>query len=274
MVNKDIIDSLMDVLPLMKDMMQEEIAISITDRSKFIAYFPNEKVPLKLKVGDIIQKGDPYLEAMNSKKVVSAIVPKEIFGVVFKAICYPLIDSSGEVFGAVGVAKSLEKEALIQEESENIATSMKQTGSSVEEIANASQKLVETIDTVVDYTNSANERIKDTDSILSAIQNIASQSNLLALNAAIEAARVGDAGKGFSVVASEIRKLSQLSSESAKKVSQTLLEINKSIEAIKKAIAESSSIAESQAAATEEINATIDQITRSTDILSNISKIE
>jgi len=58
-----------------------------------------------------------------------------------------------------------------------------------------------------------------------AIGNIASQTNLLALNAAIEAARAGDAGKGFSVVAEEIRKLAEQSSGAVKNINMVVEQV-------------------------------------------------
>ena len=60
------------------------------------------------------------MKLWRAKKIVSKIIPKELFGVVFKGICYPLIDDNGEIFGAVGIGKSLEKQAAIEEATENI----------------------------------------------------------------------------------------------------------------------------------------------------------
>lgn len=73
------------------------------------------------------------------------------------------------------------------------------------------------------------ERSADIERTLKVITEIASQTNLLALNAAIEAARAGDAGRGFAIVAQEIRKLAEGSSNNAKDIKKVISKVQKDI---------------------------------------------
>jgi len=84
-----------------------------------------------------------------------------------------------------------------------------------------SVKLVSTdVTEAINKVSSLKDITKDIMGLLSNIQNIASQTNLLALNASIEAARAGENGRGFSVVAQEVRKLS----ENTQKVVEDIVE--------------------------------------------------
>ena len=88
--------------------------------------------------------------------------------------------------------------------------------------------LLQEVQSLTKLTDSLKFMVKD-------VGDIAGQTNLLALNAAIEAARAGEAGRGFAVVADEVRKLSTLSAESGKKIAEVIERVNQAINATLKA---------------------------------------
>ncbi|HIK28122.1 MAG: methyl-accepting chemotaxis protein [Oscillatoriaceae bacterium SKW80] len=89
-----------------------------------------------------------------------------------------------------------------------------------------------------------NEQVGQIYNIANTVTEIANQTNMLALNAAVEASRAGASGKGFAVIAAEIRKLAESSKESAHRISKLVVEIQRATNAIVIATEEGSKIVE------------------------------
>lgn len=191
----------------------------ITDHKKFIKTITNPKIPVQIKEGDPIVKGrDVIVEAMEVGKSISIIVPKEALGFPCRSTGIPLKDEHGNVIGGVTILSGLKKQGKILEVSNSLAITSNRITDAISQIAASSQTLSATNMNILENTHATAEETKNTDQVIKFVKGIATQTNLLGLNAAIEAARAGTHGKGFGVVADEIRKLSNSSSESIKKI--------------------------------------------------------
>jgi len=258
------------LLPYLRQLIKEDHIFAITDGSQFIQ-LEKKNLMTPTEAGDPIPPEDTNRKVYDSGEPVFEIVPKEIFGVEFNSSVIPIKDDSGNVVGTFALAKSLKKQVEILEIAQTLADSLNQISSTLSQLSAGIQNAANLSSEIHTYVMDVEEENKKADEITKFINNIASQTNLLGLNAAIEAARAGDSGRGFGVVADEIRKLSKSSSESIKNIQEFLKKTDNNIKGISSKIENVNEVFQEQAAGIEEITASVEELNATAHYLRDLS---
>jgi len=261
--------------PMLAEMFPEGVFLYMTDLQK-VAYRQASKefdIPI-IQVGYVLKDSDIASKTIKTKQVSIAEVDSGAYGVPVYIVNYPLFDDDNEndivaTFGII-IPKKLAEQ--LRKISNNLSDGLSQMSAAIQQLtASASQihtneqELNKDIKGIISLSGEINN-------VSEFIKKIAAETNMLGLNAAIEAARVGEAGRGFGVVAEEIRKLSEHSKGTVPKLKTLTDNINMVVGEASEKSKISLHSSQEQATATEEITASIEEITSLADELERIAK--
>ncbi|WP_440115334.1 methyl-accepting chemotaxis protein [Paenibacillus sp. QZ-Y1] len=210
------------------------------------------------------------MQAIRNNVALRAEVPSEFYGFEFIGTATPLHDSSGKVIG--GIAIQLRKQTELISISNQISLSLSQANRQLSQVTDSSLGLAGAAQELRDLAYQTVEQVNETDKVLAIVRRVADQTNLLGINAAIEAAHAGDHGRGFGVVANEIRKLSNESVHSTDTVQHTLKAFEGAMDDMRQSIEHIASIVDQQATSTQQVLAYIEEIHRMSEQLNQFAK--
>ncbi|MFE0554922.1 MULTISPECIES: methyl-accepting chemotaxis protein [Paenibacillus] len=268
----ELISAFVKVAPLLKSLTNDDITIGIYDTEKLIINIPGKTFSLNVSSGDPLVEGDIVTNAIRNNTALSAVVPKELFGFPLAARAIPLHDEQGRVIGGVGMGTSLEKANALFEMAESFSAIVEQTTASIGDISQSIAHLTERVTDVTNQMTDVSSSAQQIGKISSVVKEISDQSNMLGLNASIEAARAGEVGRGFSVVADEIRKLATSSKENVDQINGITKNIQEFLQRLNHAFSDIHTLTDTQSRAIQEFSTTIHEISIKAEELAQVAE--
>ena len=233
---EEILRMFAEMAPYINEILAPDIGVVVIKNGFYTSYVPGRSINLGLKVGDP-QKG-PLVEqvAKTGERALRMVNTEQSkFGIPYLACGYP-VKEGNNVIGIISTNQTIDKEEKINTIAGELAASSEELTAGMQELAAGAETLSTNTTSLRNLSKELLENILSTDEIVTFIKKISNQTNLLGLNAAIEAARVGEEGKGFSVVAEEVRKLADVSSNSVDNIAKSLRNIKEAIALMDKKI--------------------------------------
>lgn len=257
----NIVEALAISVPYIHMALKEEAIVAVVDKETEIVtrYLAGKRVDSGYKDGEKINPNDSNVFIAFRGQNADVIIPEDVYGVTINAFSFPIRDN-GKVVGALAFGLPIDNEVQMETYMENIEHIIMNLQDNVHTLASHSEELAATSEEIDKQTQVALEDAEKSNAVTSLIKGISRQTNLLGLNASIEAARAGQQGAGFNIVAQEVRKLSFETSTATENIESSLRNINTNLTNLKQNMGQINSASNEQAQLIQNFSEVIEEL--------------
>ena len=262
MLTCESLHALADIAPYLQSSIMGDVGISIIEGDSYLAYIPAQSLDFNIKAQDKVKPGSVIDRCLQEKRqiIVEVSRDKSVYGVPYVANAVPIQDDKGQIIGCICTSQSTDSISFLRETSQVLKDSSGHLANSIQGLSTQADKLGDSgynLEKLAVYTL---EVVNNTNEIVEFIKDVSRRTNVLGINASIEACRVGAAGRGFGVVAEEVRKLAANSAESGNRINQILVEIKKAITDVMKQSVEIKDSVHHQASIIQELASSSEEL--------------
>lgn len=223
MMKNEILERIVLDLPLISQLFDYDVYITVMDTKGVVQGFSvPDGVEPAMQVGDTFHDASgAFQEVMQTGKAKHNRLPKEVMGEVFEGVLVPVKDGR-ELVGCIICSYSADMKEEVMQIAGKFQKSIHHVNDSMQSVVEGMNNLAAMISDMSEVATNVEGDVQEAVDVVGKISSNASRSNILALNASIEAARSGEYGRGFTVVATQMGQLSKDSGSSAKDIKATL----------------------------------------------------
>lgn len=261
-----IIEALAYSLPYIHLALKGEAIAAVVDKETEVVtkYLPGKRVDSGYQDGQKVNPNDENVYIAFSGRNADVIIPKDVYGVPINAFSFP-IRENGQIVGALAFGLPIDTEVKLEHYMENMGRIITNLQDNVHSLASHSEQLAATSEEIDKQAQIALTDAEKSNQVTSLIKGISRQTNLLGLNASIEAARAGQHGAGFNIVAQEVRKLSAETSTATENIEKSLTNINSNLLNLKNNMGQINSATNEQAQLIQDFSEVIEELSSLSD---------
>lgn len=234
-----IIDRIKAAMPFFKASLNPGVGLYLFDQNQAVWCEDSVKGAI-FRLGDKIIPGSVPEQVLSTGQPVTKTYTDERFATPYIMAGVPVTDEHGNVRGVFIRVRFEQSTEFIREALEPLQQIVTGISEKITDVSANSQQLSAAVQNISNYSAEVASTSKEISNVIGLINDIASKTHILGINATIEAAHAGEHGRGFSVVAGEIQKMSNKTKEATATTGKRLQDIQNRIQNLSQELAQMS----------------------------------